>query len=132
MCSCSKEEKHPEPEYVLGRWARAIKDLDYASYSRCEAYPKSEDVFREMYRDFYYSDVMLTDIDKPDRKDVRRDHEDNPYIHRSVSFEGNVVRRGSTKPYQVIRGDVVFIRFTGKRSQQGWMMSNRTLVNINR
>ncbi len=130
---CKKEKKLVEPQYVLTRWASAIQELNYRQYADCEAYPKSESVFREIFRDYYYTDVMAVSIEQPDKNDVRKDYEGNPYIHTSVSFEGNVVKRSTGKPYQVVRGDSVFIMFTqGKRSKQGWLMSNRTIITVNR
>jgi hypothetical protein len=130
---CKKEEKLMEPHYVLLKWARSTQDLDYRKYAECEAYPKSEGVFREIFRDYYYVDVMTVSIGQPDRKDARTDYEGHSYIHVPVSFEGAVVKRGSGKPYQVMRGDAVFIKFIeGKRAAQGWLLSNRTIVTVNR
>ncbi len=130
---CKKVEKTPEPAYVIMKWARAIQDLNYKNYARCEAYPKSEAVFRDMYRDYYLSDLMVTSVEDADEKDIRKDQDGNPFIHRSLSFEASSVKRATGKPYQVVRGDAVFIKFTeGTLAAQGWLMSNRTFVTINR
>lgn len=131
--SCKKKERIVEPHSVLVRWAKAIQNLEHRDYARCEAYPKSEPVFRDMFRDYYYADLMAVSIGQPDEGDVRRDFEGNPYIQVPVSFEGSVVRRSTGKPYQVVRGDAVFIKFVeGKRKAQGWLLSNRTIVTVPR
>lgn len=133
ISSCKKGDKFVEPSFVLNQWGRAIQNLNYQEYARCEAYPKSEPVFREMYRDYYFSDIMAVRIDEPDKKSVKEDYEGNPYIHCMVSFEAGVVKRATGRPYQVMRGDAVFIKFVeGKRAKQGWLMSNRTMVAVNR
>lgn len=131
--SCKKKERIVEPHSVLVRWAKAIQNMDHRDYARCEAYPKSEPVFREMFRDYYYTDLMTVSVGQPDEGDVRRDYEGNPYIQVPVSFEGSVVRRSTGKPYQVVRGDAIFVKFVeGKRKAQGWLLSNRTIVTVPR
>jgi hypothetical protein len=131
--ACKKAEKTPEPAFVIAKWARAIQDLNYQNYARCEAYPKSEAVFRDMYRDYYLTDLMVTSVEEADEKDVRRDQDGNPFLHRSLSFEASAVKRGTGRPYQVGRGDAVFIKFTaGAMAERGWLMSNRTFITINR
>ncbi len=133
VVGCKKTDKTPEPAYVITKWARAIQDMNYQYYSRCEAYPKSEAVFRDMYRDYYLADLMVTSVEEANEKDVRRDQDGNPFIHRALTFEASAVKRATGRPYQVVRGDAVFIKFTeGKMAAQGWLMSNRTFVTINR
>ncbi|RPI91795.1 MAG: hypothetical protein EHM32_10125 [Spirochaetales bacterium] len=65
---CKKTDKTPEPAYVITKWARAIQDMNYQNYSRCEAYPKSEAVFRDMYRDYYLTDLMVTSVEDANEK----------------------------------------------------------------
>ncbi len=130
---CGKKESFTEPGYVLQKWSKAIQNLDYDAYARCEAYPKSEEIFREMYRDYYFIDIMVTGMEDANEKDIRKDHDGNPFVFRSVSFEGSVVKRSTGKPYELLRGDAIFIRFIdGKRAKQGWIISNRTFVTIKR
>jgi hypothetical protein len=129
---CGKE-KFAGPQQVLAKWTRAIQELNYTEYAQCEAYPKGADVFAEMYRDFYFTDMMVTSLEEPSEKDVRRDYDGNPYIHCALSFEAGVVKRGAARPSQVARGDAVFMKFTeGKRARQGWLVSNRTFVTVDR
>lgn len=133
LFNCKKEDNFVEPANILNKWAGAIQELNYHKYTECEAYPKSDEVFKEMYKDYYITDLMVTSVDDIDKKNIRRDYEGNEYIHRSVGFEGNVVKRSNGKPYQVLRGDAIFIKFiNGKRARDGWFISNRTLVTINR
>ncbi|OHD63655.1 MAG: hypothetical protein A2176_05855 [Spirochaetes bacterium RBG_13_51_14] len=133
LVSCKKEKKFVEPEYVFATWARAIETMNYADYAACEAYPKSDGVFREMFRNTYYADLMATEVDKLDEKDVARDHEGNSYLKRNVRFECTEIRRVDRKPLRLLRGDVDFIKFVnGGREQQGWLMWNRKIVRIER
>lgn len=131
--SCKEKKKFVEPSFVLNRWGRAIQNLNYREYAMCEAYPKSEPVFREMYRDYYFSDIVTVRIEDPDRKNLREDYEGNRFMHCMVSFEAGVVKRSTAKQYRIVRGDAVFIKFMeGKRAKQGWLISNRTMVSVNR
>ncbi len=130
---CKKAERTPEPALVISKWARAIQDQNYQGYTLCEAYPKSEAVFRDMYRDYYLTDLMVTSVEDADEKDIRKDQDGNPFMYRSLSFEASAVRRATGRPYQVVRGEAVFIKFTeGKMAARGWLMSNRTFITINR
>lgn len=133
ITGCKKDEKVPEPAYVLKKWAKSIEELNYRKYSECEAYPKDVSVFKDMYKDYYVIDIMAVDIDDPDEDDVKKDYKNDPYIHRSVLFEGTAVKRDTKKPYQLIRGDTVFIKFLdGERKGDGWLMSNRTITRVNK
>jgi hypothetical protein len=131
--TCKKEKKFVEPEYVFARWSKAIEALHYSDYAACEAYPKSEGVFREMYRDSYYADLMVTEVGKPDEKKVSVDRDGNSYVKRNVQFECSEVRRANRRHTRVLRGDVDFIKFvSGEREKQGWMMWNRRIVRVER
>lgn len=133
VLSCGSQKKHVEPDYVLKKWSKAIRDLNYRDYSACEAYPRSEAVFKEMYKDYYIVDLMVTDKEDVDEKNVRKDRDGKSYIHRSVSFEGAIVQRKGKEPVQVLRGDAVFIKFIdSERSDEDWLISNRTFIRIDR
>lgn len=133
LVTCKKEKKFVEPEYVFAKWAKATESLNYRDYETCEAYPKSEGVFREMYHDTYYADLMVTEVEKLDRKKVSQGPDGNSYIKRNVLFECTEIRRAGRKPIRVLRGDVDFIKFvSGEREKQGWMMWNRRIVRIDR
>ncbi|HNW30658.1 MAG TPA: hypothetical protein PKN50_19435 [Spirochaetota bacterium] len=131
--SCKKEKKFAEPEYIFAKWARAIESLNYADYAACEAYPKSEGVFREMFRDTYYADLMVTDVEKLNEKNVLKDHLGKSYIKRNVQFECSEIRRRDRKPLRLLRGDVDFINYVDNdRSRKGWLMWNRKIIRIER
>lgn len=133
VLSCGSQKKFVEPDYVLKKWSKAIRDLNYREYSACEAYPRSEAVFREMYKDYYIADLMVTDKEDVDEENVRKDRNGKSYIHRSVSFEGAIVQRKGNEPVQVLRGNAVFIKFIdGERSDEDWLISNRTFIRIDR
>lgn len=131
--SCRNESKVSEPELVLHKWVKAIEKMDYNSYSKCEAYPKPAEVFKEMYKDYYLVDLMVTDVEDADEENVRRDYRGDSQLHRALTFEATAVNRNNRKPYQLHRGDLVFIKFLdGKRKDDGWLISNRTIVEINK
>ncbi len=133
IVSCKKEKKFAEPEYIFSKWTRAIEALNYTDYAACEAYPKSEAVFREMYRESYYSDLMVMEIEKFDERKIKKDSKGNNYISRNVQFECTEVRRNGKKPLRLLRGDVDFIRFIDSdRKKQGWLMWNRKIIRIER
>ncbi len=133
VSSCKKEKKFVEPEYIFAKWAKAIETMNYADYVSCEAYPKSEGVFREMFRDTYYADLMVTDVEKLDEDNIRKDHRGKSYIKRNVQFECSEVRRRDRKPVRLLRGDVDFISYVGDdRARKGWFMWNRKIIRIER
>ena len=131
--TCKKEKKFVDPEYVFARWAKAIESLNYREYASCEAYPKEESVFREMFRETYYADLMVTEVEKLDEGKVSSDRDGNRYIKRNVQFECSEVRRANRRHVRVLRGDVDFIKFvSGDREKQGWLMWNRRIVRVER
>lgn len=131
--SCTKKEKFVEPEYIFAKWVRAIEQLNYADYRRCEAFPKSEAVFRDQYRDSYFADPMVNEIEDLDEKNVLKDPEGRQFVKRNVTFECTEIVRKSRKASAVLRGDVDFIRYTdGPRKGDGWLMWNRKMIRISR
>ncbi len=131
--SCKDENRFVEPNFVLTKWAGAVQNLNYRDYAACEAYPKSEATFREMYRNYYIIDIMATDIEDADKDKVRTDQAGNRYMHRMLDFEGTIVNRQTRKATGVMRGNTVFVKFLdGRRSGDGWLMSNRTLIPVPR
>lgn len=133
LISCKDEGKVSEPARVLQKWVKAIEKLDYKSYCKYEAYPKPEDVFREMYKDYYLVDLMVTDAEDADKEKARKDYNGDTFLHRTVTFEASAVNRNNGKPYQLHRGNTVFIKFLdGKRENDGWLLSNRTITRINK
>lgn len=133
LSSCGKKEKDPEPGMLLYKWAKAAERLDYKTYSICEAYPKGESVFREIFKDDYYSDISVITIGDPDTEKKQKDFSGNSFIQRTVTFEGNAVKRVNSKPYQIVNGDVMLIKFLeGERKKDGWLILNRTITRVNK
>lgn len=133
LSSCGKKEKDPEPGKLLYKWAKAAERLDYKTYSICEAYPKSESVFREIFKDDYYSDISVITIGDPDTEKTQKDFSGNSFIQRTVTFEGSAVKRINSKPYQIVNGDVMLIKFLeGERKKDGWLILNRTITRVNK
>ena len=131
--TCKKKEKIPEPGYVLQKWSKAIKELDYTNYRKCVAYPKSEVEFREMYKKEFFIDIMAVNVGEVDNDNIRKDHKDNSFKSCSVFFQGAVIKRKADEPYQIIRGDVLFVQFIdGERKKDGWLISNRTIIRVNK
>ncbi len=131
--SCKKKENFIEPETVLRKWMSAVEKMNYQAYTECEAYPKSRDLFREMFTEYYLTELYMGKIEELDPKDIKQDAQNNSYLKRNVSFTVKAVNRKSGKKGYIIRGDVDFIRFLeGKRRDDGWLMSNRTLIRISK
>jgi hypothetical protein len=131
--SCKSEKKIPEPVFVLKKWAKSIEELNYRLYTLCEAYPKDVAVFRDMYKDYYIIDLMALEVEDEDKEDIKRDYKNDPFLQRTVTFEGTAVKRDTKKSFQLIRGDAEFVKFLeGERKNDGWLMSNRTITRINK
>ena len=126
---CKKEKKFTEASYILSRWAAASRSIDYNAYRDCEANPKDQSVFREMFREKYYDSPVVTLIGSLDEDDVMKDPQGRPFIHREVSFECKEISRRTGKIMENVRGDVLFIRYTdAPRRNLGWLMLNRTMI----
>ncbi len=131
--SCKDEHRFVEPNFVLTKWAGAIQTFNYRDFAACEAYPRGEATFREMYRHYYLVDVTATEVEPVDQKKIRTDQAGNRFLHRALDFEASIINRQTKKPTGVLRGNAVFVRFLdGSRSGDGWLMSNRTLIPVNR
>lgn len=129
--SCKKKEKFIEPETVLRKWMNAIEKLNYKAYRECEAYPKSRELFRELYKEYYLIDLYMGKIEELDPENIKKDAGNNQYLKRNVSFTVKAINRKSGKMGYTIKGDVDFIRFLeGERRDHGWLMLNRTLIRI--
>lgn len=129
--ACTDKSRFVEPDFILRKWSRAIEEMNYKDYASCEAYPKEEGVFREMYREYYPVDLHTVKLDDHNEKDVKTDFEKNRYVKRIVYFEGSLVDRKLRRVTELIKGDALFIRFLdGKRERDGWLLSNRTIMRM--
>ncbi len=127
--SCKKDDIFVDPAYVFLKWSYAVKSLNYGSYSTCEAFPKSDDVFRELYSNYYYDDLVTRDLGTYKEKDVRTDLYGKKYNYRTVYFECRRVERKSGRTVESMKGEVEFIQYTDKPdSDRGWLMYNRTII----
>ncbi|MCL2155959.1 MAG: hypothetical protein FWH53_09870 [Leptospirales bacterium] len=130
ISSCKKKEIFVDPAYIFLKWSSAVKNLNYKEYSECEAFPKDESVFREIYGDFYLSDLIIRDLGKFNEKDTKIDAAGYEYKFRSVYFECVRIMRKTGRPAQNMKGDVEFINYIyGPKKDKGWLMFNRTIIN---
>lgn len=129
IISCNKKEAFVDPAYVFLKWSSAVKNLNYKEYSECEAFPKDELVFRELYTDFYYADLVIRNLDEYNESDFRSDIEGYKYNLRKVYFECKRVERKTGRAVQEMKGDIEFINYiNGPRLDKGWLMYNRTII----
>lgn len=127
--SCKRDDIFVDPAYVFMKWSHAIKTLNYNDYYTCEAYPKTEDVFRELYGNYYYSDLITRGIGTYNEKDTSKDIYGRTYTHRMVYFECQRVNRKTDKVVEYMKGEVEFIQYVQKpNSDRGWLMYNRTII----
>ncbi|NLV66248.1 MAG: hypothetical protein GXY14_01100 [Spirochaetes bacterium] len=118
-----------DPAYVFTRWSLAVKVLDYARYSSCEAFPKPPDVFRELYGKYYYADLITRDLGEYNPADVRTDIDGKRYTRRMVYFECSRVERRSGKKAEEMKGEVEFIQYMDEPGvRRGWLMYSRTII----
>lgn len=127
--SCKEKKAFVDPAYVFMKWSSAVKNLNYDEYSECEAFPKDEIVFHELYNDYYFADLVIRELGVYNEKDIRKDVEGNSYNVRKVYFECNRVERKTGKAVQEMKGDVEFISYiSGSKLNKGWLMYNRTII----
>jgi len=130
VSSCKKKEIFVDPAYIFLKWSSAVKNLNYKEYSECEAFPKDESVFRELYGSFYLADLIIRDLGKFNEKDTKIDAVGYEYKHRRVYFECVRIMRKTGRPVQNMKGDVEFVNYIeGPKKDKGWLMFNRTIIN---
>lgn len=129
ITSCKKKEAFVDPAYVFLKWSSAVKNLNYKEYSECEAFPKDDLVFRELFRDYYFSGLQIRNLGKYNENELKSDPEGHRYRLRKVYFECNRVERRTSRIVQEMKGDVEFVSFTnGPNADRGWLMYNRTFI----
>jgi len=127
--SCKEKKAFVDPAYVFLKWSSAVKNLDYREYSECEAFPKDEMVFRELYNDFYYADLLIRDLGIYNENDIKSDIEGYKYNLRKVYFECKRIERKTGRAVQEMKGDIEFINYiNGPKLNKGWLMYNRTII----
>jgi len=127
--SCKEKKAFVDPAYVFMKWSSAVKNLNYGQYAECEAFPKDEIVFRELYTDFYYSDLIIRELGKFDENVTGSDIDGFKYNIRKVYFECRRVERKTGRAVQEMKGDIEFINYiNGPKLNKGWLMYNRTII----
>lgn len=129
MISCKEKKAFVDPAFVFMKWSAAVKNLNYQAYSECEAFPKDEIVFRELYGDFYFTDLIIRELGEFKESDIRSDIEGNKYNFRKVYFECKRIERKTGRAVQEMKGDIEFISYiSGPKLNKGWLMYNRTII----
>ncbi len=129
--SCKNDPVFVDPAYILMKWADAVKNMNYRDYAECEAYPKDINVFNQLYRNYYFSDFLISEIGEYNEENVKSDAEGKKFNYRMIYFECVRIDRKTGEPVENMKGDIEFIKYTEKPdSDRGWLMSNRTIVRI--
>lgn len=129
VISCKEKKAFVDPAFVFMKWSAAVKNLNYQEYAECEAFPKDEMVFRELYGDFYFADLLIRELGEYNENDVRSDVEGHKYNLRKVYFECKRIERSTGRAVQEMKGDIEFISYLdGPRLNKGWLMYNRTII----
>jgi hypothetical protein len=129
--SCKKEPVFVDPAFILMKWGDAVKKMNYREYAECEAFPKDINVFNQLYRNYYYSDFLISEMGKYNKENVKTDAEGKKFNYRIIYFECLRIDRKTGDPVENMKGDIEFIKYTEKpHSDRGWLMSNRTIVRI--
>jgi hypothetical protein len=129
ITSCKEKKAFVDPAYVFMKWSSAVKNLNYKEYAECEAFPKDEIVFRELYTDFYFADLIIRELGKFDENETGSDVEGFKYSKRKVYFECKRIERKTGRAVQEMKGDIEFINYiNGPKLNKGWLMYNRTII----
>lgn len=129
IISCKEKKAFVDPAYVFMKWSSAVKNLNYKEYCECEAFPKDELVFRELYTEFYYTDLLIRELGEYNENDVKSDTEGYKYNLRKVYFECRRIERKTGRAIQAMKGDIEFINYiNGPKLNKGWLMYNRTII----
>jgi hypothetical protein len=129
ILSCKGKKAFVDPAFVFLKWSSAVKNLNYKEYAECEAFPKDEMVFRELYTDFYYADLIIRELGKFNENDIKSDVEGYKYQLRKVYFECKRIDRKTGRAVQEMKGDIEFISYiNGSKINKGWLMYNRTII----
>ena len=120
---CSHKKDYSMEQGLLNAWGSAIKNRDFSLYSKYEAYPKTIDQFNEIYKDYYFSDIIVIDISSP--SDPLKNSNDELYIKKEASISGYVISRKDQKRSH-FTGKIDLISMSSKKDL--WMIANRIIV----
>lgn len=129
--SCKEKAVFVDPAFILMKWGDAVKKMNYREYSECEAFPKDIKVFNELYRNYYYSDFLISEIGKYNEENIKTDALGKKFNYRIIYFECLRIERKTGEVVENMKGDIEFIKYIDKPdSDRGWLMSNRTIVRV--
>lgn len=129
--SCKEKPVFVDPAFILMKWGDAVKKMNYREYSECEAFPKDIRVFNDLYRNYYYSDFLISEAAKYKEENIKTDALGKKFNYRIIYFECLRTERKTGKPVENMKGDIEFIKYIDKPdSDRGWIMSNRTIVRV--
>lgn len=129
--SCKEKPVFVDPAFILMKWGDAVKKMNYREYAECEAFPKDIKVFNELYKNYYFTDFLISETGKYKEADVRTDAKGKKYNYRIIYFECLRTERKTGAVVEHMKGDIEFIKYIDKPdSDRGWLMFNRTVVRI--
>jgi hypothetical protein len=123
IISCSGKKDYSAEQGLLNMWANAAKNHDLGAYSRTSAYPRTAEQFNEMYRDYYFTDIVVVDVSGI--SDPVKDPGSQTFVKKEISFTGYSVNRKDNKK-SPMTGKVDLVKFTGGTS---WLVASR-VVNL--
>jgi hypothetical protein len=120
---CSGKKDFSKEQSLLSGWSFAIKNRDYAAYSKLEAHPRSADQFLEMYKDYYPADIAVVSVSKASEE--KNDADLNIYVSRTVDFGLNVIMRKDNARVPSL-GSVVLVEY--KKQPGVWLIADKTIM----
>jgi hypothetical protein len=120
---CSHKKDYSAEQGLLNAWSVALKNRDFSLYSKYEAYPKTIDQFNEVYRDYYFSDIVVMDVGST--SDPLKNSNDESYVKKEISFSGYVISRKDQKR-SPFTGKLDLVNFPSKKDL--WLIANRMIV----
>lgn len=120
---CSGKKDFTKEQVLLNSWAAALKNRDYAAYSKIEAHPRTADAFSEMYKDYYPSDITVIGVSKPSEE--KNDADMNRFVSRTVDFGLDIIMRKDNAriPSQ---GSVILVEY--KNAPGVWLVADKTII----
>ena len=123
LTGCSKKPVYENERALLNSWAMSIRNKDYLLYRKFEAFPKTQDQFLEMYRDYYPADISVVRVSKPSEE--KNDADLNIYVSRTVDFGMNVIMRKDNARVPSL-GSVVLIQY--RKQPDVWLVADKTII----
>ena len=120
---CSGKKDFSKEQVIMNSWSAALKNRDYAAYSKIEAHPRSVDAFNEMYKDYFPSDIVVIAVSKPSEE--KNDVDMNRFVSRTVDFGLDIVMRkdNARVPSQ---GSVILVEY--KKAPGVWLVADKTII----